>query len=224
MEKVEVLRMRLWILSLAMVMSCVAPAVGQTTRPAATGAATAAAKAAAGMPPVAWDAAVDKLSRALSESDAAALVESLTERVTIKTFDGGTGDGARLLARVSRGSLVFGKTYKGVPDRLATSIADTVGNTEAPEEARQSWLIAGEEHAKRADLIAAEWVELMLEAKGEDLTAVLLFWRAKPPAPGEAPTFEPVFVLVKGREPAEGHVEIVSVAYGNPVAAAAPKK
>jgi hypothetical protein len=208
--------MRLVVLAIAILMSNVAPAMAQTTRPSTV-------PSASTTPPAAWDATVDKLSRALAESDVATLVDALPERVTIRAFDGTSGDGARLLARVSRGSLVFGKTYKGIPDKLATAIADQVSNSETPEEARQSWLISGEEQAKRADTIASEWVEVTLEVKHDDLTAVLLFWRPRPPSPGEAPSFEPVFVLLKGREADGGAVEITCVAYGNPVAAV-PKK
>lgn len=207
--------MRLSVLAIAIMMSYVAPAMGQVTRPAST--------TQPATPPAAWDAAVDKLSRALLESDVARLVDALPQGATVRCFDGTAGDGARLLARVSHGSLVFGRTYKGIPDRLATAIADQVSNSEAPEEARQGWLIEGEAHARRADAIAGEWVELTLGVKQEELTAVLLFWRARPPSPGEAPTFEPVFVLLKGRQTPDGAVEVASVAYGNPVSAAQKK-
>src|SRR5687767_4086273 len=110
--------MRLPVLAIAMLLLNVAPAMGQTTRP------TTAPSTPTTAPPTAWDAAVDKLSRALVESDVATLVDALPQRATIRCFDGAAGDAARLLARVSHGSLVFGMTYRGIPGRLASGIAE----------------------------------------------------------------------------------------------------
>ena len=160
-----------------------------------------------------WAGLINDLSKALTESDAEALVPLLSDNVVIQSMDSRNGDAVRLLARTRKGVKLFGRGYPQTPEGLAAELSTAVKNAEIPEEFKKHLTPADEGQTKRANHIATRWILDTIGPKEGEWVGVIVFWCER--MSGSEAGGEMVFVLVKGAVSGEG-LRIRSIAFGDP--------
>lgn len=188
------------------VLLLVAGSAGQTTRPA----------------DAAWSLMVRRVAAAIAEGDAASLAGALAGDVVIRAIDGmesRPADALRLLARAARSKIVCSLAYEGLPERLATDLAEAMREAGLPAESGEQFVLADEAQARRANAVGARWLAETLGATpGAPVGVVVLTPddRAAQETPNASGRL--LFVLLRG-EARTGARTVSVIAFGDPLPA-----
>ena len=111
-------------------------------------------------------------------------------------------------------TLVGARAYAELPKALADDVAtDVAGASAVPEERKKSFLPGAGGDARRANEIAAQWVDKVLAPEKGQRIGVLIFWHS-----GETEASAgPIFVLIRGETDDDGVLRVTGVVYGNPL-------
>ena len=176
-------------------------------------------------PAVTWESAVEQFTRDILDGELVRVRLDLDEKTIIRQFGAQvTCDTVLLMDRVRQASLLGQHAYDGPPGTLAADIAAdfrSAGNV--PDDFRQYMNPQDEQLMQQANQIARQWVIDMLQATTQDPIGVVVCWQEgiRDPELG-ATRPQPLFVLVKGRQTAEGDFRVTQVIFGNPLAAGRP--
>lgn len=172
-----------------------------------------------------WPEVVQKFSAALAAGDAAGK-SLLSDKPTIRLFTReDQEDISRLLHRTIGQTLLGAHAYLYPPLVMAADLAADFKNAdEIPDPMKTHMIPRDETDMKRANATAAQWLGSILQAGDGQPVAVLLFWCAVQGLPGsladkeaEEQKYQPLFILLKGRESPGGGFAIQTIIYGNPV-------
>jgi len=168
----------------------------------------------------AWSKTVASLAHALSVRDAAGLDALLPAGAVVKSFDGSPADVARLIARVTRGTLVSARAYTSPPAVLAADLAaDAKKSSAVPAEWARRMDARDDRDMARANATAAQWLATSVGSTDGDPVAVICLWvpTQDPAGAADAPAGDMVFALVKGVRGEAGQVFVRTIAFGDPL-------
>ena len=161
----------------------------------------------------AWTKSVETFASGAAAGDANALAKLVTDDVEIESLDSRGGDALQLLARAKGGTVTFAGGYEHPPKTLASDLAASLKNAPLPEEMKKRMAVRDEDHARRANIVAAEWLRQMLGAKEGDWVGVAALWCDSQSV--ETSTSELIFVLMKAQTTPAG-LKVKRIVFGNP--------
>jgi len=208
--------------ALALAAGCVvllaaAPAGAQTTQPAQSSSDNSTKSA--------WSATLSAFAHALLESPLSSAIEPfLCEDAAIRRFnDTRRQTIAAVRDRACGATIITMRTYAGVPATLASDLGADLRESGLPDDVKRRFIPGDERDTRRANEIAAKWVQTALNITGTEPVGVIVLWPREEADPPESDSTvadrrRPLFILVKA-ELADGHYRIRQISYGDPVAA-----
>lgn len=202
--------MRKWmgfILSVLTLLSATR-AAAQTTQPA----------------PDMWTQTVQAVAGGLTGESAETILSGvLPSDIKMREF-GGTRQETpqRLVQRAEGMQVVSARVYIWSAPTIASDIAADVKACEfIPPSLRIPFIPQNEADAKKANAVAQQWAASVIDPVAGDLFAVIMLWEppvsattvvlgSTPPEPRQ-----PLFVFIKGKQNAEGVVQITAVSFGD---------
>lgn len=192
-------------------LSLAAAATAQTTQPA----------------PSNWNDTVQALSHALivEEPGTAAVSSVIPDDIPIHELDGNTIETRYRLKLRSEGlSILSLRVYSRTAATFATDLAaDITAADQAPIDLRRQFVPKDAPETKRCNSVAQQWIDSVLDPSPDDLIAVVVLWEPPPPVSAtmllaSLPTAEPkqpFFILIKGKQDAQGQLQITQISFGD---------
>jgi hypothetical protein len=169
-----------------------------------------------------WEETVQQFLEALQQQDVPATKRLMADRFVIRDL---ARDEARplqrLLERTAGSSVLAVQVYTTTPATLAADLSRAVERTPTlPAEVRR-WIVPADEPAtRRANAVAEQWLNEVLDLREPHPVAVVLLWCPLPNWPGlvdrSQREHQPMFVLLKGERSESGAYLIQRIAFGNP--------
>lgn len=169
--------------------------------------------------PTAWRTNVESFAGAILAADAGQLRSMVADKYVLQDFRRSReGDWAVMLHTLAGAQLVGAHASLYPSLSVAAELAgDIKGAAQIPEHLRARYLPADEIDMKRANATAAQWIESSLEASQGDHVGVIALWIDRTDAPADSVEQGLLFILIKGRQLADGEFRINRIVYGNPL-------
>lgn len=175
-----------------------------------------------------WLKTVSDVAKALVGGDLTATESAMASRSAVRRFDGAGSDelwrlAERAAGRLDAKSKIIGyHAYVYPPLAMAADIAaDFKTAIAVPDRVKEKFIVDDPDQMKRANSTAVQWVSEQIGAQKGVPVGVIVLWCPSPAAPESTeknvPTYEVMFVLMKGEEAAPREFKVNSVVYGWPV-------